>query len=169
MTKLLLFLAIGILARLLPHPANFTPIAAIALFGGTYLTKKQAIALPLIIMILSDLLIGFDSIQMRASVYGSLLISVLLGFWINKNKTAGNIIVGSLLSSIIFFVITNFSVWAFGSMYVKSISGLTECYLMAIPFFKNTLLGDLFYSGLFFGGYELVRSVSKLKILNFKL
>ena len=151
-----ILIAIGALSRVIPNPANFAPITAMALFGGVYLNKKQALTLPILAMILSDFFIGFDSIPMRLSVYGSFLISVFIGFWIKNHKSSKNIVFASLFSSILFFVITNFAVWAFGTMYLKNLTGLTECYLLAIPFFRNTILGDLFYSGAFFGVYNLL-------------
>ncbi len=150
------FILIGAFARLIPHPANFAPIVAIALFGGTYLNKKQALTLPILAMIISDLFLGFDSLPMRLSVYGSFLLAVLIGFWLKNHKNPKNIILASLFSSILFFVITNFAVWVFGAMYPKSLNGLMECYLLAVPFFRNTVLGDLFYSGAFFGVYGLL-------------
>lgn len=165
----IILVSIVVIARLLPHPPNFTPIAAVALFSGAYLTKKQSLVIPIIAMMLSDLFIGFDSLPMRIAVYGSILIGVFIGYCISKNKSIGSVVAASFASSLIFFIITNFGVWAFGTMYTKSLSGLLDCFILAIPFFKNTLLGDLFYSGLFFGSYEFVRSVPKLKILNFKL
>lgn len=169
----LTFVAIGAVSRVIPHPANFAPITAMALFGGVYLNKRQALTLPILAMILSDLFIGFDSIPMRLSVYGSFLISVFIGFWVKNHKSSKNIVFASLFSSILFFVITNFAVWAFGSMYVKSITGLMECYLLAVPFFRNTILGDITYTTVFFGCYELLISLVKKKtfaqILNFKL
>jgi hypothetical protein len=167
--QVLLFVIIGVLARILPHPANFTPIVAIALFGGAYLTKKQAFIIPVFAMLASDFFIGFDSLPMRISVYGSILVGVLAGFWIKKNRSVGRVIGASLISSIIFFVVTNFSVWAFGTMYAKSPIGLVECYLLAIPFFRNTLLGDLFYSGVFFGGYELIKNINLKSKFAFKI
>jgi len=153
------FILIGVLARVLPHPANFAPIAAMALFSGTYIPKKQALTIPLAAMFISDMVIGFDSIPMRVSVYGSFLVMILIGFWLKKHKTIKHIAAATLFSSVLFFVITNFSVWAFGTMYPKTISGLTECYFLALPFFKNTTLGDIVYSGLFFGGYEFVNNL----------
>jgi hypothetical protein len=78
------FIIIGVLARILPHPVNFAPIAAMALFGGTYMDKKQAFTLPILAMILSDFVIGFDSLPMRLTVYGSFSIMVLIGFWLQK-------------------------------------------------------------------------------------
>jgi len=162
------FVFIGAFARIIPHPANFAPIAAMAIFGGTYMGKKQALILPILAMILSDFIIGFDSLPIRLSVYGSFIFAVLIGFWIKNHKNFKNIVLASFLSSILFFIITNFAVWAFGGLYPKSISGLTECYFIAIPFFRNTILGDLFYCGAFFGGYEFFRDLLKNKHLAFE-
>lgn len=165
LTQPAIFIAIGAISRIIPHPANFAPITAMALLGGVYLNKKQALTLPILAMILSDLFIGFDSIPMRLSIYGSFLISVLIGFWIKNHKSTKNIVFASLFSSILFFVITNFAVWAFGTMYLKNLTGLGECYLLAVPFFRNTVLGDLTYTTVFFGSYEFLKSFSKKKRL----
>lgn len=159
----IIFIVIGVLARVLPHPANFTPIAAMALFGGTYLSKKQALIIPIAAMIVSDVFIGFDSILMRLTVYGCFIVSVAIGIWIKNHKSAKTVTFGALLSSSLFFVVTNFTVWAFGSMYPKNLTGIFECYLYAIPFFKNTILGDMFYSGIFFGGYEFAKNLIQKK------
>ncbi len=151
------FILIGVIARIIPHAPNFTPIGAMALFGGAYMDKKQALILPVLAMILSDFIIGFDSLPMRLTVYGSFLIMVLIGFWLKRHNKFGNILTASLVSSLLFFATTNFAVWAFGTMYLKTFAGLGESYLFAIPFFRNTVLGDLFYSGAFFGSYELAK------------
>ena len=152
----LLLISIGVSLRLLPHPPNFAPIAAIALFGGVYFSRKIALILPIVAMAISDIFIGDYEPKLMASVYGSFLLCVVLGFWLKKHKkwyTVG----GSVLScSVLFFLITNFAVWDFTPWYAKTISGLIQCYLMALPFFKNTLLGDLFYVTIFFGAYEIV-------------
>lgn len=140
--------------RLVPHLPNFTPIGAMALFGGTYLPKKQAWILPIAAMVVSDFFIGFDSVLSRISVYGSFLIIVVIGLWLRKHKSLGNIIGASLASSILFFLITNAAVWI-GGMYNHSLAGLWQSYLMGIPFFRGTAFGDLFYTGVFFGGWEL--------------
>jgi hypothetical protein len=153
------FVLIGAVARLLPHPANFAPIGAMALFGGTHMNKKQALILPILAMILSDALIGFDSLTMRVSVYGSFLLIVAMGFWLKKHLNYQNIAISSLAASTAFFVITNFSVWAFGSFYPKTAGGLWECFFLAIPFFRNTILGDFFYNTIFFGGYEFIAKI----------
>jgi hypothetical protein len=151
------FVLMGATTRILPHAPNFAPIGAMALFGGVYMSKKQALILPILAMILSDFVIGFDSAPMRLSVYGSFLLVVLLGILLKNRLNTKNTIIFSLMASILFFVITNFSVWAFGSLYPKTVGGLAQSYILAIPFFRNTIFGDLFYNGVFFGGYEFVK------------
>jgi len=150
----ILVILIAVLMRLLPHLPNFTPIAAIALFGGTYLNKKYAFIIPLTAMFVSDIFLGFH--QTMPYVYGSFILTAIIGLWLKNNKSAKNIVCSALFSSILFFLITNFGVWANG-WYPRNLSGLFESYLMGIPFFKNTVFGDLCYTGIFFGGYELVQ------------
>lgn len=153
-----ILIIIGIVFRFLPHPPNFTPIAAIALFGGVYFSRKLAFILPMAAMVISDIFIGFYEPKLMASVYGSFLLCVVLGFWLKKNKKWYTVLGGSISASIIFFVITNFAVWAFTFWYPHNFSGLIQCYLMALPFFKNTLLGDLSYVIILFGTYELAEA-----------
>lgn len=149
-----LVIFIAALIRLLPHPPNFAPIAAMALFGGAYLNKKYAFIIPLVAMFVSDIFLGFHSTMLY--VYGSFILTGLVGVWLKKHKSAKNVLCSTLFSSILFFIITNFGVWAQG-WYPRNLSGLWESYVMGIPFFKNTVLGDLFYTGVFFGTYELVQ------------
>lgn len=166
MTKKMKLLAIflilvGITTRLLPHPGNFTPIAAIALFGAVYLPKKYAFILPVTAMFFSDLIIGFYGITMLY-VYGSFSLISLIGIWLRDHKNLGSIFASSLLSSLIFYLITNFGVWADPkTWYSPDLSGLMQSYIAGLPFLKNTMLGDLFYSGLFFTSYELIQIYSK--------
>jgi hypothetical protein len=150
----LLIIVCAFLLRLLPHPPNVEPIAAMALFGGVYLNKKYALIVPLISLFISDLFLGFYSEM--SFVYGSFLLIGVIGLWLRDHKSFKNIVFASLTSSILFFLITNFGVWIMGTMYDKSLNGLMESYIMGLPFFRNTLLGDLGYVGLFFGGYELI-------------
>lgn len=149
------FIILGVILRLIPHAPNFTPIAAVALFGGVYFSRKIALVLPLAVMIISDIFIGFYEPKLMFFVYGSFLLSVILGFWLKKHKKWHAIAGMAILSSILFFGITNFAVWAFTPWYAKTLSGIIQCYIMALPFFRNTLLGDLFYASVFFGAYEL--------------
>jgi hypothetical protein len=154
------FILVGIVARILPHAPNFTPIGAMALFGGAYLTKKQALILPIAAMILSDFFIGFDSLPMRMVVYGSFFVMVLIGLGLKEKIGIKKLAISTLLASVLFFVTTNFAVWAFGTLYPKTVGGLIDCFILAIPFFQNTLLGDFFYTGVFFGGYNLVTGLA---------
>ena len=109
----LAFIFIAAVLRLLPHPPNFAPIEAMALFGGTYFSRKTALVLPMAAMLVSDAFIGFYQAPVMVSVYGSFLISVLLGFWLKKHKEWYEIGGGAILSAVLFFLITNFAVWAF--------------------------------------------------------
>lgn len=158
---LVVLIVIGV--RLFPHIPNFTPIAGLALFGGAYLNRKYALLVPIAAMLVSDFFIGFYSPVVMFSVYGSFLLTGIIGLWLAKRKTPANIILAAISSSILFFVITNLAVWYM--WYPRNFVGLTTCYALAIPFFRNTLLGDIFYAGVFFGGYELVlRFVRRIKL-----
>jgi len=147
---------IGAALRLLPHPPNFTSISAIALFGGVYLSKRLALILPILSLLISDIFLGFYTPLLMLAVYLSFILVVILGFWLKKQKKWYTILGSSILGSILFFVITNFAVWVFTNWYPGTISGLIECYIRAIPFFKNSLMGDLFYVTIFFGIYEIL-------------
>lgn len=150
----LLIIIFAIVLRLMPHPANFAPIAAMALFGGVYLNKKYALIVPLAAMFLSDIFLGFHNTMLF--VYGSFLLTGVVGLWLRKHKTLPVVAGATLLSSLLFFLITNFGVWLVGGLYPKTFAGLVNAYFYAIPFFRNTVIGDLFYVGLFFGSYELL-------------
>jgi len=149
--------------RLVPHPPNFAPITAMALFSGAYLGKRPlAFATPLGAMVLSDALIGFHS--GLPFVYGSVALIVLLGWVVLSRVTALRLAGAALASSVLFFVVTNFGTWLLSGMYPLSAAGLAACYVAAIPFFQNTVVGDLFYSGLLFGGFALLeRAVPMLR------
>lgn len=148
-------------SRLIPHPMNFAPVAAIALFGGVYLNKKYAVLIPIAALVISDAFLGFyKGIEW---VYGSFILIALIGLWMrsrvanaSSGKKAGLIFVSTLGSSILFFLITNFGVWTGGVLYERTFSGLIQCFTMAIPFFRNSLIGDLFYVAIMFVAYELV-------------
>lgn len=161
----IIFVILGAALRFAPHFPNFTPIAAMALFGGVYLNKKYTLALPVIVMLISDYFIGFYDIKLMLGVYLSFIFVGLIGLFVKKHKNVGTIIGGTLLGSISFFVITNFAVWVFYSWYPHTLAGLGQCFTMAIPFFKGTLMGDLFYVAILFGIYELIIAVVKKKQL----
>lgn len=154
----------AVVLRLVPHIPNFAPISGMALFGGVYLNKKYALVVPLIAMFLSDIFLGFHNVMVF--VYGSFVITGLIGLWLRKHKNFTNIAAATCFSSLLFFLITNFGVWLGGRLYPTTLSGLIESYTMAIPFFRNTILGDLFYVTLFFGSYELALKFFKKSALS---
>ena len=149
--------------RLVPHFPNFTPIGAMALFGGAYFGKRGlAFVAPIAAMLLSDAIIGFHSGILF--VYASVALIVLLGQLALSRPTVLRVGAAALTSSVLFFVITNFGTWLLSGMYPMTLSGLAACYVAAIPFFQNTIAGDLFYSALLFGGFALLeRSVPALR------
>lgn len=156
--NIIIFLAItgAAFMRLIPHWPNFTPVAAMALFGGAYINRKAlAFLVPLAAMLISDMVIGFHSTMI--AVYAGIIITVMIGFALSNKVKAGNVLLASVISTIIFFLITNFGAWMSGMMpYSKDFSGLMQAYIAGIPFFNNGLLGDLFYSTVFFGGFYLI-------------
>lgn len=168
MRKLILgasLIFIAALSRLLPHPPNVAPIAAMALAGGVYFERRFALLIPLAALFFSDCIIGFHATI--PYVYGCFIATGLIGMWLQSHKKAVFIAGGTLISSIIFFIVTNFGVWLTGGgwYYPKTLGGLAECYMLAIPFFRNSLLGDIGYTAVLFGLFELmeyaVRSFEK--------
>ena len=158
-----LLITAGALLRLAPHEPNVAPISAMALFGGAYLSRKSALIFPLLVMVVSDLFLGFhDTIGW---VYASFILIALIGMTLHTRVSIGTVLFATVSSSILFYLITNFGVWATGTMYSKDLSGLLQSYTMAIPFFRNTFLGDVFYTGVFFGGYELLSAYAKRNLL----
>lgn len=149
--------------RLVPHPPNFTPIGAMALFSGAYLGRRGlAFVAPLAALALSDAVLGFYSGMVFQ--YAAVGLVVLLGWFALRQKAPLRIGAAALASSVLFFAISNFGVWLVSGMYPLSAAGLAECYVAAIPFFQNTLGGDLFYSALLFGGFALLeRAVPALR------
>lgn len=143
-------IAAAALTRLIPHPPNFTPFAAVALFAGAYLRDRRlAFAVPLAALFLTDALIGFHSTM--AFVYAGMAVTVGMGLWLARRRTAPRILAGGLASSVVFFVLTNFGTWLMQDLYPKDWAGLTACYVAAIPFFDNSLAGMLLYGGVLFG------------------
>jgi uncharacterized membrane protein len=150
-----LIILFGVFMRLVPHMPNFAPVTAIALFGGLYLEKKYALLIPIIIMMISDYFLGFHDTMLF--VYVSFLIAGLLGMWVRKEKSFSRILTITLLSSVLFFIITNVGVWLMGDMYPKNSGGLIQAFVMAIPFFRNTVMGDLLYTTTFILMYEFMK------------
>ena len=148
--------------RLIPHPPNLASISAIALFGGAYFSDRRlAFLIPLAALLLSDLILGFYSHM--EFVYLSFALIVCIGLWLQNKRSVVQIAGAALASSVLFFLLTTFGVWAFESLYPKTLEGLIFCYVAAIPFFRNTLQGDLFFTVVLFGGFALLeRSFPKI-------
>lgn len=141
--------------RLIPHPWNFTAIAAMALFGGAHFSSRwQAYAVTFGSLLLTDLVLGFHSTMIW--VYAAFALTIVIGQVFAKEGGVARVAGSALAASFLFFIITNFGVWASMDMYTKDLQGLSQCYIMALPFLQNQILGDLFYSGVLFGGYALL-------------
>jgi len=150
----------GVSLRVLPHPANFAPITAIAIFGGAMLPRRLALWAPLAAMMASDAIIGFH--RLIPVTWGCFaLIALASSYWMGKPTVlrGASLAIGS---SVFFFLVTNFAVWLWGGMYAHNLAGLSQCFTMALPFFRNTLLSDLFYTGALFGLYWLGIRLSAL-------
>ena len=144
--------------RIIPHWPNFTPIAAIALFGGTFLKRKDlAFLVPVAAMLLSDLIIGFHSTMLP--VYLSFIAIVAFGLILQRRLTIVNTLSASLAASILFYLVTNFASWTSGLMpYPMNAVGLMQSYIAGLPFLFNGILGDLFYTSVLFGAAYFVTS-----------
>jgi hypothetical protein len=162
----LLLVIIGVLSRLAPHPANVTAVGALAVFSGSKYNTTKALGITVGTMLVSDAVVGFHAVMW--ATYGSLAFSVLLARVFLRKQSIIRIAGITLASSIIFYLVTNFAVWVVpGSMYPKTLSGLIESYIMALPFFRNSLIGDISYSAIFFGSYALMKAWRPgLKILH---
>jgi len=165
-------------SRLIPHPANFAPIGAMALFGAAYFSKRYlSFIIPILSMWLSDLVLNnvvygqyFNHFVWFYPgfywTYGAFILIGLIGFIVLKKIKVHYVIIGSLSASIVFFLISNFGVWFSTSMYPKDFTGLIVCYTAGLPFFKNTLIGDFVYTGILFGIFEYAQF--KLPVLRLK-
>jgi len=155
--RTLLTLAIIALAaalRIAPHPWNFTPVGAMALFSGAVIRDRRlAFFFPILALFAGDVFIGFH--KLMPVVYASFAISVAIGLWLRNRRTLARIGAATLLGATQFFLVTNFAVWAFGLSYPRTGAGLFACYAAGVPFFWNTLAGDAIYAALLFGGFAL--------------
>lgn len=147
-------------ARLIPHPWNFTPIVALALYAGARSTKlRTGVGITLAAMVLSDAVLGFH--KGMWFVYAAALVPVLLGSLLRNREGVGTIVAAGLLSNLSFFAITNFMVWASGAMYPHTLAGLGTCFTLAIPFYGNQLMGDALFITALFGLDPLVRRLTR--------
>jgi hypothetical protein len=148
---MILFAAI---IRIVAHPWNLAPVGAMALFSGAVIRNRvMAFVFPLLAMLAGDFFIGFH--KLMPVVYASFLISTAIGFWLRERRNVARVGGAVLLGAIQFFLITNFGVWMLLNTYPKTFAGLITCYAAGVPFFGNTLAGDMCYSALLFGGLIL--------------
>jgi hypothetical protein len=145
-------LIVGVLSRFLPHADNFTPVLALAFFGGVFLRHSHALVLPLGLMMCSDLFLGIH--PMIPFTWGSLFLISFMGLKWRDQVNVQTVFAGSLIGAVIFFMVTNFGAWL--AYYPLTWEGFVTCYVMAIPFFRNTLVSTLVYTGILFGVYELL-------------
>ncbi len=191
--QVLIFLMVFAAAffRLIPHPFNFTPIGAMALFGAAHFSNKYLkVLLPLVAMYLSDLILnntihaswyqGTKGIYFgfNIGVYISFILIAFVGIYLLQKVNIKNVILASLGSSLLFYLVTNFAAWVedIGNLYSNNIIGLMSCYIAGLPFYSydvasplgflgNTIIGDFFFCGVLFGAYYLVtKSVEKFKL-----
>ena len=144
-------IAAGALLRIAPHPPNFAPLGAIALFGGAVLPPGWAIVVPLATLALSDAVLG--TYPGMIWVYGSFVLITLIGMVLRQRRTVLRLAGAALASSVLFFLVTNLGEW-FGPLYPHTLAGLWADYVAAIPFYWNTLLSDLGYTLAIFGVYD---------------
>ena len=146
------------MVRLVPYPYrpfNFAPVGALGLFAGAFARTKWSWAFPLLALLVADLFIGFYGPTVMVAVYGGFAVSGLIGRrFLSKAAAATRVGLCAIGSGVAFFVISNFGVWLTGS-YPRNFAGLLECYTLALPFFRNTLAGDLFFSAVLFGAFAL--------------
>lgn len=158
-------IALGALARLAPHPWNFTPMVAIGLFAGAKSAKaRTGVLVTLGALLVSDAAMGFY--RGMWYVYAATLIAVAMGRWVRNRESVARIAGGAAAASVSFFIATNFAVWALGLTYAHTFAGLAACFAAAVPFYQNQVLGDAFYTAALFGGYALVQrwAAARLRI-----
>jgi len=154
-----LIIALAIAARFIPGAANFSPVYAGLLFGGVYLKKRDSIWFPILLLAGSDLLVNSLLYQtsfqwMQTLNWVAFAGIVMVGWWLQKRVTLRNVLVASVAGPSVFFLISNFAVWIGGGMYPLTFGGLAACFAAAIPFYGNSLISAVLFSGILFGAYE---------------
>jgi hypothetical protein len=165
MQEIITLIIAGLMTRLLPHPANITAIGAIGLFSGARHGVRKGMLLTGLTMGISDAVLGFHPLMW--ATYGSFFAAVILGAVLLRRRTVLRVVTITTMSGVLFFIVTNFAVWTQGLLYPKTLTGLIACYIAAIPFLRNSLIGDLFYSTVLFGLEALgtVRSISGVALV----
>jgi hypothetical protein len=153
-------IGLDVAARLTPHVPDFTPVAATALFAASVLrVRALAVLVPIAGMMLGDMVLGSYDTRIMIAVYATLALPACVGALSSTLRRPLLILPVLVSSSLIFFLVTNFTVWAFGPMYPASAAGLVKCYVAALPFLRNMVTGDLFWGLFLFGGYWLAQGL----------
>ena len=159
--SIIFLVAIAAIGRLVPHPWNATPIMAATLVAGVYLNRRAALIVPLAATIVSDFFLGFYDWKVMAAVYATYALIALGSILLKRWKSAESIIAAGVVSSTLFFLTTNAAVWFFTPWYAHTAGGLLHAYLMGLPFYRNAVVGDVFFTALFFGAIELYRAQNR--------
>lgn len=157
-----LIVAVAVLARFVPHTANFSPVYGALLFGGAYLRKRDSIWFPLCLLGLSDVALTRWVYHMRVGwtegvELGAFAAIALIGWSLRKGCTGRRFVTAVLAGPTVFYFVSNFAVWLGFGMYPATWKGLVECYVAGLPFYGNSLISGVLFSALLFGGYELYR------------
>jgi hypothetical protein len=154
---------LDVVARLMPHSPNFTPVAASAVFAGmVFRNRVLAMTTPISAMLLSDFVLGSYDWRIMGVVYVSLALPAILGMWGRRFQVPIVLAPLVLFSSLVFFATTNFAVWAFSGMYPSDLAGLVHCYAAALPFLQNGVMGDIFWTAMLFGGWWIAKPAAAL-------
>lgn len=150
-------IALVILSRLVPHPVNFTPMGALGLFSGAYLGRKTAWLIPIVALLISDLYIGAYEPVAMLFVYLGFASGAVIGHYLLKGGGGALALAASSLAvSVIFFLLSNFGTWLAGTLYPMTMAGLVQCFVLALPFFGNTLASTLIYSFVLFSCIQML-------------
>ncbi len=153
-------ISLDVVARLVPHAPNFTPLAASALFAAAvFRVRMLSLAVPLIAMALSDSVLGSYDWRVMGVVYAAIALPAGMALCAGRLRSPLAVLCLALSSSVVFFLSTNFAVWAFGTMYTHDVAGLSTCYVAALPFFQIRLGGDLWWTCALLGGHQLFRAL----------
>jgi hypothetical protein len=155
---------LDVFMRVVPHAWHFTPVIASALFAAAvFRVGALSLAVPLVALGISDWLMGFYNWQVMIVVYAASMLPAVLMLIVGRLRSPVILVALAAGSSLVFFLATNFAVWAFDALYTRDLMGLSACYLAALPFFKNTVAGDLFWTCVLFGGRELLRALPPMR------
>lgn len=156
-------IALALIGRLVPHPDNFTPVLAVAIFGGALLPRRAAYLVPLAAMFLSDLALGIDFTWRTAVIYACFAGGAVLGRWLARDRTWPKTLLAAAAGSLVFYLVTDFVFWLpVDNLYLHTPAGLVESYVMALPFLRNQLAGDLLWTASLFAIHDLVKAWLKL-------